>query len=196
MRTHAAPLPRKGDTAHQFSVHVYCGPGDIVRWGPSSFEKGHSPSIVGPCLLWPNGWMDQDTTWYEGRAQPMSHCVRRGPSSPPKGAHHSPSFRPMSIVATVAHLSHRWALVKCHVVTAESPFTVKTIDCVQLTGSRPIGREHAILQYVTPTLDVCRVPYCVGRCVKMGVVLHQAKSESRRTVLLGYLTISTNVRCC
>jgi len=24
--------------------------------------------IRDPCLLWPNGWMDQDVTWYGGRA--------------------------------------------------------------------------------------------------------------------------------
>jgi len=30
--------------------------------------KGHSPSpIFGPYLLRPNGWMDQDATWYGGR---------------------------------------------------------------------------------------------------------------------------------
>ena len=28
------------------------------------------PSIFGPCLLWPNGWMDQDATWYKGRPRP------------------------------------------------------------------------------------------------------------------------------
>jgi len=25
---------------------------------------------VGPCLLWQNGWMDQDGTWHGGRPQP------------------------------------------------------------------------------------------------------------------------------
>jgi len=25
-----------------------------VRWGPSSPQKGHSPPLFGPCLLWPN----------------------------------------------------------------------------------------------------------------------------------------------
>ena len=29
-----------------------------VRWGPSSHPEGHSPPIFGPCLLWPNSWMD------------------------------------------------------------------------------------------------------------------------------------------
>jgi len=29
--------------------------------------------------------MDQDATWYAGRPRPRPHCVRWGPSSPPKG---------------------------------------------------------------------------------------------------------------
>jgi len=54
--------------------------------------KRHSPPpIFGPCLLWPNGCMYQDTTCCGGRHQPRRHCVREGPSSPPlKG--HSPQF--------------------------------------------------------------------------------------------------------
>jgi len=38
------------------------------------------PPIFGPCLLWPNGWMDQDATLYRGRPQPKRHCVTWGPS--------------------------------------------------------------------------------------------------------------------
>jgi len=33
-------------------------------------------------VLWRNGWMDQDATWYGGRAWPGPHCVRWGPSAP------------------------------------------------------------------------------------------------------------------
>ena len=64
------------------------------------------------CLLLPNGWMDEDATWYESRPQPRPHCIRRAPSSPlrERGTA-APTFRPMSIVATVAHLSYCWALV-------------------------------------------------------------------------------------
>ena len=51
--------------------------------------KGAQPPIFGPCLLWPNGRMDQDATWFGGRPQPWPHYVRWGPS-PPTG--HSPSF--------------------------------------------------------------------------------------------------------
>ena len=39
---------------------------------PPVHGKRHSspPPTFGPCLLWPDGWMDQDTTWYGGRPQP------------------------------------------------------------------------------------------------------------------------------
>ena len=62
-------------------------PGHIVLHGdPASLpQKGQRPPIFFPCLLWPNGWMDQDVTWREGRPRPRPHCVTWGPSSPPKG---------------------------------------------------------------------------------------------------------------
>ena len=73
-----------GPTAPQFSPHVCCGlmpgwvkmplgteiglgPGDIVLDGyPAPPKRGTAPPLFGPCLLWPNGWMDQDVTWYGG----------------------------------------------------------------------------------------------------------------------------------
>jgi len=63
------------------------------------------PPIFGPCLLWPNGWMEKDATWYEGRGRAMRHCVRRGLPTRKGQVQQPPSFGPMSIVATVAHLS-------------------------------------------------------------------------------------------
>jgi len=51
----------------------------------------HHPNR-GPCLLWRNGWMDQDTTWYRGRPRPRRHCVRCGPSSPHRKGHSSPAL--------------------------------------------------------------------------------------------------------
>jgi len=39
-------------------------------------------SICNLGVLWPNGWMDQDETWYGGRPRPRPHCVRWGTSSP------------------------------------------------------------------------------------------------------------------
>jgi len=81
-----APPPPKGHSPLQFLAHICCGqmaawikmslgmeqglgPGDCVRWGPSapSPKGGRSPQIFGPCLLWPNGCMDQDASWYADR---------------------------------------------------------------------------------------------------------------------------------
>jgi len=75
-----AARPLKG-TAPHFSAHIYCGqsagwikmplgtkvglgPGDIVVDGdpaPTNRKRGKAPNF-GPYLLWPNGWIDQDTT--------------------------------------------------------------------------------------------------------------------------------------
>ena len=69
-----------------------------VRWRPSCpYGKGHTnlraralPASVirGPCLLWPNGWMDQAATWYGVRPRSRPHCVRWGPSFPPNRRGH------------------------------------------------------------------------------------------------------------
>ena len=101
--------PQKKGHTHptQFLDHVYCGqmaawikmplgmevglgPGHIVLDGdPAPLPKNaHIPpthQFLGPCLLWPNGWMDQNGTWYDGRPRPGQHCVRYGPSSTPRG---------------------------------------------------------------------------------------------------------------
>jgi len=31
------------------------------------------------CILWTNGWMGQDPTWYGGRPRPRRHCIRWRP---------------------------------------------------------------------------------------------------------------------
>jgi len=75
---------KKGTLMHptQFFAHVYCG--QMAGW----MKKPLGTEVdFGPC-----------------------HIVLHGVPAPAKG-HRSPSFRPMSIVATVAHLSYCWALV-------------------------------------------------------------------------------------
>jgi len=118
--------PLKGHSP-QFSAHTCCGqmagcikmpldmevglsPGDFLLDGnPAPTQKGAEPPIYGPRLLWTNGCMGQDATWYRCKPRPTRHCVRWGPSSPPlKG--HSPQFRPVSVVAK------RLDGLRCHVV--------------------------------------------------------------------------------
>jgi len=63
-------------------TEVNLGPGDVVLDGVAASPKRGTAPVFGPCLLWPNGWMDEDATWYGSRPRPMPHCVRRRPSFP------------------------------------------------------------------------------------------------------------------
>ena len=73
-----------------------------------------------------------------------------------------------------------------HLVIAESPFTVKRIDWMYQTGP-------TILLSVTHMLYVNQVCHAVDRCVKDGSCSSSSLSEIQWTILMGYLTISTNV---
>jgi len=46
-------------------TEVGLGPGHILLDGdpPSPQKRAQQPPIFGQCLLWPNCWMGQDTTW-------------------------------------------------------------------------------------------------------------------------------------
>ena len=56
-------------------------------------------------VLWPNGWMDQDSTWYGDRPRPRRQCVRWEPSSPTERGTAVPTFRLLSIVAKRSPIS-------------------------------------------------------------------------------------------
>jgi len=50
-------------------MKVGLGPRHVVLDGdpaPVPPKRGHNPPNVGPFLLWPNGWMHKDATWYGG----------------------------------------------------------------------------------------------------------------------------------
>jgi len=64
---------------------------NMLDWDPAVSPKGaQQPSVFGPCLLWPNGMMDQDATWYGNMPWPRRDCVRWGPSPLPQKRGHSP----------------------------------------------------------------------------------------------------------
>jgi len=74
------------------SMEVGLGPGDFVFDGdPAPIKKGCSlHPIFGPCLLWPNAWMDQDATWYEGKPCPGDFVLYGVAALPKRGT--APSF--------------------------------------------------------------------------------------------------------
>ena len=104
-----ASPPLKGHSPPQFSVNIRCGEttgwtnvalgmevglglGDFVFDGtqlrPEQWHTHYHP-VFGPRLLWPNGWMDEDATWYGSRPRLRPHCIRRG-SSAARNGHSSP----------------------------------------------------------------------------------------------------------
>jgi len=135
-----APPPSKGDGAPQFSAHICCGqmagwikmplgrevglsPSDIVLDGTQlpSPKRGPSPQFSAHAYCGHTaGWMKMPLS-KEVDLSP-GHIVLDGDPAPhpAKGAQQPPSFRPMSIVATVAHLSYCWALVKVEVELKEA----------------------------------------------------------------------------
>jgi len=123
---HSSP-PQKG-TKHpppQLSAHLYCGQtagcikmplGTEVGLGLRNIvfdvdpaiprKKGHThphPILAHVYCGQMAGWMKTPLGTEVDRGQGHM-CIRRGPSSRER-AQQPPSFRPMSIVATVAHLS-------------------------------------------------------------------------------------------
>jgi len=87
-----------------FGMEVGLIPGHIVLDGdPAPPEGAQQPRpLFSPCLLYPNGWLDQDATWMEvdlgqghilldGDAAFLPHC-QRSTAAPS-------TFRPVSIVA-------------------------------------------------------------------------------------------------
>ena len=116
-----APPPLKGHSPPpKYSAHVYCGqtagwmklvPGMEVGLSPDDFvldvdpvlfpKRGRSPPLpnFGPFLLWPNGCMHQNATWYRARPRPIRLCVRWGTHCPfPKREADPQNFWPMFIV--------------------------------------------------------------------------------------------------
>ena len=75
-------------------MEVGLSPGDFVLDGDRALlpKKVAEPPIFGPCLLWPNGCMDQDNTWHGGGPWPRPHYARWGPSSPPQKGGRAPQF--------------------------------------------------------------------------------------------------------
>jgi len=98
-----------GQIKTKLGMQVGLGPDHIVLDGDPGLpspNKGQSPPpIFVPCLLCPNGSMDQDATWCGGRPQPKRHCVSWGAAAPPKRGQ-TPNCWPMSIVAKRLHGSN------------------------------------------------------------------------------------------
>jgi len=136
--------------------NVGLDPSDIVcvRWGPSSAplpQKGAQPPLFGSCLLWPNGWVDQDATWYDGKPRPGQQLLDADPAPPPRGT--APKFRPMSVVAKQLDGS------KCHLVGRQA--SAQAALCYMETQlPLPKGAQPPIFGRVYCGQTIVHLSYC------------------------------------
>jgi len=122
-----------GRSLHPLGMNVGLGPGHIVLDGDVALPKGaQQPPLFGPCLLWPNAWMVQDTTWYRGRPRPRRHCVRWGPSCS------TLTFQPTAL--------------------ARSPISATAELLFKCTGRRPLY-VNVRLYYIVPASFIRIVSY-------------------------------------
>jgi len=80
----------------------------------------HECPISNVGVLWPNGWMDQDATWYGNRPRPGDIALDGDPSPPRKGAQQPHFSGHVYCGQTVAHLSNCWALVHLSITQSMS----------------------------------------------------------------------------
>jgi len=81
-------------------------PGDFVLDrdpAPPPQKGGGAPKFFGPCLLWPNGWMDQDTRMEIGLS-PGDFVLDGDPARPL-------NFRRMFIIVIVISLEHSTVVI-------------------------------------------------------------------------------------
>jgi len=80
----------------KLGMQVGLGPGHFVLDGdpaPPSQKAGGAPQIFGPCLLRPNGWMDETGTWHGVGLSPGDFVLDGDPVPfPQKGRIPLPKF--------------------------------------------------------------------------------------------------------
>ena len=77
-------------------MQIGLGPGHIVLDGdPAPLPQRGRPPIFGPYLLWQNGCMDQDATWYGGRPRPGDFVLDGDPAPLPQ--RHRPPKKKISV---------------------------------------------------------------------------------------------------
>jgi len=82
-------------------------PGDAVTSGRNSPLKTAQPQppVFGSCLLWANGWMDKDATWYRLDLGP-GYVVLDGVPAPHESGTAAPLFSANVYCGHSYHLSY------------------------------------------------------------------------------------------
>jgi len=102
-------------------------------------KRAHqTPLNFGPCLLWPNGWMDEDAAWYGSRPRPRPHCTRRSRSSLERG-----TAAPLFSARLLWPWSPIW-LSSCLVLPTSHRLNINTLCCVLIWMAVIYGAENVM----------------------------------------------------
>ena len=148
---------------------------------PPTKKGGWAPSpVFGPFLLWPNGWMHQDATWYAGRPHPRRHCVRWGPSSlsPKRGRSPLPiddSFLDIPV--------HEWKQSESYQTAAS---TVCNIPCVNDIAERGVALIQTFSSTLQPRMRLKAVHVASHRAASATVSKLQSWQSTEHVKYTGY----------
>jgi len=132
-------------------MEVGFGPGHIMLDGNQAplTKKGAQPPIFGPCLLWPNGWMDQDAIWYDGIGIGSDSIVLDADPAPPQGAQlpifglcRSIVVKRSPISATAEQLFHKLTRLVLHNILCRNSYSSRRMrkpSCRRSTGGATLG---------------------------------------------------------
>jgi len=144
---------------------VYCGqtvgwikmsPGTEVGFGPGHTvldvdpdhpKRAQQSAIIGPCLLWPNGWMDQDATWYGGIVLSPGDIVLDGDPDP------NPTE--MGIVR-LCGFRHNFASVLDMGGSRASSIAIFPISCTRYRVFRLLSSRLTLDDALRPYFRLCR----------------------------------------
>jgi len=94
----------------KLGMEVDLSPGHIVLDEDPTPQGVQPPQFFGPCLLWPNGWMDQDAIRYAASEVGLGpdHIVLDGAQLPLETGTAAPALFSAHVCCgqTVAHLSY------------------------------------------------------------------------------------------
>jgi len=105
------------------------------------------------CLLWPNGYMDQDATWHGCMPRPRPRCAIDGDPahSPQKRAQPPPNFRPMCCGQTAG-----WINMPIGTMVGNGPGNIVHVDADPARPTRGTVPKFRPMSVVAKRLDESR----------------------------------------
>jgi len=114
-------------------------------------------------VLWPNGWMDQDATWYRDGLRPMRHCVMGWGlgTQPPLSAHVYCDQTPSQSQQLLSSCSTRFGNVTCLYAVYQPHLLLKSRTTMDLHDGHTNDRISVICMSVVQRCR-WRLQSCAG----------------------------------